>query len=144
MLRSPIKEFLFLDKSHIPTSGDIADALSDAYVLWVEINREISAKYGDVIPGWKFYDKKSGWTMKNMLKNRNLFFFKPHRSHFTLTFIFGDRAVEEIERSAISEKIKAELRTAKRYMEGRGLTIKVMDNIILQDIYKLIDIKLKH
>ena len=139
-----MEEFLFLDKSHTPTSEDLADALSDTYPIWVEMNREIAAKYGDVIPSWKFYDKKSGWTMKNMLKNRNLFFFKPYRSHFTLTFVFGDRAVEEIERSTISEKIKAELRTAKRYMEGRGLTIKVMDNMPLPDIYKLIDIKLKH
>ena len=135
---------MFLDKSHTPTSEDLADALSDTYPIWVEMNREIAAKYGDVIPSWKFYDKKSGWTMKNMLKNRNLFFFKPYRSHFTLTFVFGDRAVEEIERSTISEKIKAELRTAKRYMEGRGLTVKVMDNMPLPDIYKLIDIKLKH
>ena len=139
-----MEEFLFLDKSYIPTSEDLADALSDTYPIWVEMNREIAAKYGDVIPSWKFYDKKSGWTMKNMLKNRNLFFFKPYRSHFTLTFVFGDRAVEEIERSTISEKIKAELRTAKRYMEGRGLTVKVIDNMPLPDIYKLIDIKLKH
>ena len=139
-----MEEFLFLDKSHTPTSEDLADALSDTYPICFEINREISANYGEVIPDWKFYDKKSGWTMKNMLKNRNLFFFKPYRSHFTLTFVFGDRAVEEIDRSTISEKIKAELRTARRYMEGRGLTIKVMDNIILQDIYKLIDIKVKH
>ena len=139
-----MEEFLFLDKSHTPTSEDLADALSDTYPIWVEMNREIAAKYGDVIPSWKFYDKKSGWTMKNMLKNRNLFFFKPYRSHFTLTFVFGDRAVEEIDRSTISEKIKAEIRSAKRYMEGRGLTIKVMDNMPLPDIYKLIGIKLKH
>lgn len=138
-----MKEFLFLDKSRPPTNDQLADALAETYAFWVEINRELSDKYG-VVPDWKFYDRKSGWTMKNMMKKRNLFFAKPYRSYFTLTFIFGDRAVEEIELSAVSEKLKSDLHSAKKYMEGRGLSIKVTDSSALQDIYRLIDIKIKY
>jgi hypothetical protein len=70
-------EYLFLDKTVKPTNENLKEALAASYKYWAEIQEEILSKYGKVIPEWKFYDKRTGWTMKNMLKKRNLFFFKP-------------------------------------------------------------------
>jgi hypothetical protein len=135
-------EYLFLDKTSKPTDENLKDVLSNTFKYWKEIKDDISNKYGQIIPEWKFYDKKTGWTMKNMLKKRNLFFFKPYKGYFKLTFVFGDKAVSAIEKSKISDEIIQEIRSEKKYMEGRVLTVTVSTKSDLQNIFKLIEIKI--
>jgi hypothetical protein len=137
-------EYLFLDKAAKPTDENLEDVLSNAYKYWMKIKDEISTKYGEIIPEWKFYDKKTGWTMKNVLEKRNLFFFKPYRGYFNLTFVFGDKAVSVIEKSKISKELIQELRSSKKYMEGRVLTVKVSKKSDLQNIYKLVEAKIQN
>ena len=137
-------EYLFLDKNAKPTEDNLKKALSNSYKYWSEIQKEISAKYGKVIPEWKFYDKKTGWTMKNISKKRNLFFFKAYKDYFNLTFVFDDKAVSEIEKSGISEELIQEILSAKKYMEGKALTVKVSKKSDLKNIYKLTEIKIQN
>ena len=137
-------EYLFLDKTAEPTEEQLKEVLSDSYKYWCEIQSEINSKYGETITEWKFYSKKTGWTSKSLLKKRNLFFFKPYSKYFKLTFIFGDKAVDEIEKSDISEKLIQELRSAKKYAEGRGLSVSVTKKRDLKNIYKLIKIKINN
>lgn len=139
-----MEEYLFLDKTSEPTDEQLKDVLSDSYKYWTEIQEEISSKYGETISEWKFYTKKTGWTRKTLLKKRNLFFFKPYNNHFKLTFIFGDKAVGAIEKSDVSEELIKELLSAKKYAEGRGLTVEVSKKSNLKNIYKLIDIKINN
>ena len=44
--------------------------------------------------------------------------------------------------SPIAEEIKIEIQSAKKYAEGRGIRIEVLNEAILNDIKKLIDIKM--
>jgi hypothetical protein len=67
----------------------------------------------------------------------------PSTSHFTIVFIFGDKAVAVIEKSTIHEKLKNDIINAKKYGEGRGLSIEVKNSKFIPDIKQLIDIKLK-
>lgn len=139
-----MSEYLFLDKETEPAEKQLQDALSSSFKYWEEIQNKISSKYGEIIPEWKFYTKKTGWIRKSMLKNRNLFFFKPYDKCFILTFVFGDRAVKEIEISGIDHELIQELLSARKYAEGRGLSVKVTKRKDLVDIYKLIDIKINN
>jgi hypothetical protein len=59
-----------------------------------------------------------------------------------LTFVFGDKAVSAIEKSKISDEIIQEIRSEKKYMEGRVLTVTVSTKSDLQNIFKLIEIKI--
>ncbi len=137
-------EYLFLDKTAEPTDENLKEVLSTSHKYWVEIQEEILSKYGEIIPEWKFYTKKTGWTRKTMLKKRNLFFFKPYKGFFNLTFVFGDKAVSVIEKSDISEELIQEIRSAKKYIEGRVLTVKVSKKSDLRNIYKLIEVKIQN
>ena len=137
-------EYLFLDKTAEPTEDQLKDVLSDSYKYWCEIQNEINSKYGETITEWKYYSKKTGWTRKTLLKKRNLFFSKPYNKYFKLTFVFGDKAVDEIEKSDISEKLIQELRSAKKYAEGRGLSVVVTKKSDIKNIYKLIEIKINN
>jgi len=137
-------DYLFLDKSIQPTEMQLKDAIADTYDYWNEIKNRITVLYGDTKSEWKFYSKKSGWTLKTLLKKRNLFFFQPFANYFLLTFVFGDKAVNVIEKSDVSEALKRVLRDEKKYAEGRSLLVKVKRRNDLTDVSKLIDIKVKN
>jgi len=139
-----VPDYLFLDKSKQPTERQLKDAIADTYEYWIEIKNRIAELYGDTKGEWKFYSKKSGWTIKTLLKKRNLFFFQPFANYFSLTFVFGVKAVNVIEESNVSEELKRVLRDAKKYAEGRGLLVDVKTRNDLADVNKLIDIKIKN
>lgn len=138
------QKYVFLDKTSEPTEDQLEEVLGDTYKYWCEIQDGIKSKYGETTPEWKFYMKKTGWTRKTMLKKRNLFFFQPYEKYFSLTFIFGDKAVAEIEKSNISQKLVEELLSAKKYAEGRGILVPVTKNSDIKDIRKLIEIKINY
>jgi hypothetical protein len=137
-------DYLFLDKSTQPTERQLKEAIADTYEYWIEIKNRIAELYGDTKGEWKFYSKKSGWTLKTLLKKRNLFFFQPFANYFSLTFVFGDKAVNVIEESDVSEALKRVLRDSKKYAEGRGMLVDVKARNDLVDVNKLIDVKVKN
>jgi hypothetical protein len=59
-----------------------------------------------------------------------------------MVLIFGDRAVDEIEKIDISDSIKNDIINAKNYMEGRGIGIDVKDGDSIKDIKQLIKTKI--
>jgi hypothetical protein len=137
-------DYLFLDKSTKPTERQLKEAIADTYKYWIEIKKRIAELYGDTKGEWKFYSKKSGWTLKTLLNNRNLFFFQPFANYFSLTFVFGEKAANVIEESDVSEALKIVLRDAKNYAEGRSLLVNVKTRDDLVDVNKLIDVKVKN
>jgi len=88
----------FLDRSLKPDDAEIFKTLGPKVKYWKELKQHIEETYGPVTEEWKFYSKKSGWTLKVLLKKRNLFFFIPLKDHFLMTFIFGDKAVSAVEK----------------------------------------------
>jgi hypothetical protein len=137
-------EIIFNDKNKKPDDSLLAKKIGTNYKYLKELKEQINEKYGVTTEEWKFYGKKYGWQLKTLLKKRNLFFFIPYESSFRIVFVFGDKAVKEIENSDISENLKNEVRKAKKYAEGRGLSIEVKDGKHIEDIKKLIDIKINN
>lgn len=137
-----MSEFVFLDKQSVPTVNDVKSVLKSSYEYWEEIRDFVETNYGDVTPDWKFYTKKSGWTLKTLLKKRNLFFLTPLEGRFYIGFVFGDKAMRVIEESEVCENFKKSLREAKKYAEGRGIRIEVASPDVINDIHLLIDIKI--
>jgi hypothetical protein len=136
-----MSEIVFNDKNKQPNDKMLAEKLGGRFKYWTEIKKHTREKYGDTTDEWKCYGKKYGWQLKTLLKKRNLFFLIPHESYFKIVFIFGDKAVSEIERSSISDQLISDVVNAKKYAEGRGLSIEVKNRKCLPDIKKLIKIK---
>jgi len=135
--------FIF-DKTTPPNPQKIADLMGEVSPFWDEICQFLKKEIGEITYEWKFYSKKWGWTMKALLKKRNLFFFKPYESSFAITFVFGDKAVEAVNRGDLPESIKEELNNARKYMEGRGLRVEVSGEKDVENIKKLIMIKINN
>ena len=134
----------FMDKSIPPDDGRLGRVLGESATFWEAIKKSIVQKYGDVNEEWKFYNAKSGWTLKVLLKKRNLFFFVPLQGCFRVAFIFGDKAVAAVERSNLPEDMKNELKNARKYVEGRSIRIEVKSQKDVEHVKKLIDIKVSN
>lgn len=134
----------FMDKSVQPDDGQLARVLGKSLIFWKAIKQHLAQNHGDFTEEWKFYNTKSGWTLKVLLKKRNLFFFVPLQGYFRLAFVFGDKAVAAVERSDLPEMIKNELKHARKYAEGRGIRLEVISQKDVEHIKKLIDIKISN
>lgn len=133
---------LFIDKSKQPNDAMLSASLGSSYGIWKEILTSVVEEFGPVVGEWKYYGTKIGWTMKLLVKKRNLFFFSPYNGYFILSFVFGDKSVKEVEKSALSERIKSDLRNARKYAEGRGLRLEVKKRSQIHTILKLVAIKM--
>lgn len=136
-----MSEIVLNDKNFKPDDTVISSIIGTNLKYYKEIKDYIKKSYDNITEEWKFYGQKYGWQLKIFYKKRNLLFIIPSESYFRIVFIFGDKAVERIEDSEISEKLKREVKTAKKYAEGRGISIKVEDENYIEDIKRLIDIK---
>ena len=139
-----MSEIVFNDKNNKPDDDLVAEKIGASFKYLKELKKHIKEKYGITNEEWKFYGQKYGWQLKILLKKRNLLFCIPFEKFFKIVFIFGDRAVKEIEKSTIATNLKSELINARKYAEGRGLSIEVQDHSYMADIQKLIEIKIKN
>ena len=133
---------IFMDKSAKPTESALKEALGDQYELWKAVRDRVIQVYPGGIEEWNFPGKKYGWSFRIKDKKRAIIYLLPRLRGFIVAFVFGKRAYEAILESDVSGPIKSELQQAKVYAEGRGIRIPVPDSSPLQDIFRLIDIKL--
>jgi signal transduction histidine kinase len=139
-----VESSIFTDKSVQPDNYSLAQVLGENRNFWEAMKQHIREKHGDVIEQWKFYSTKYGWTLKTLLKKRNLFFFTPLDGYFRIGFVFGDKAVAVIENSDLPGDIINELKNARKYAEGRGIAIEVKNQGDVENVKKLIDIKINN
>jgi hypothetical protein len=133
---------IFENKNEKPDKRTLKKALGPSYTYFETIKSQIEKTYGMMTEEWKYYSVSSGWTLKMLLKKRNLFFCTPCENYFRVSFVFGDKAVDAIAKSDLPSRIINELTTARRYMEGRGLRIEVKKKSDIPMIMKLVDFKL--
>jgi hypothetical protein len=135
---------VFDDKSTMPDDKMLAKALGKSNRLWQEIKKNLKAEYGELIEDWKFYGQKSGWILKTLRKKRNLFFLIPLKGSFQISFVFGEKAVAVVGKSGLPQELITELKNARKYAEGRGLRIDVKNSEDVENIKKLVEIKVNN
>ena len=118
---------IFKDKGTIPDDSMVSTALGRTYGIWKELLDHMFNEYPDVKGEWKNYGRSAGWTYPLKSKGRTMFYFIPNDGYFSVTFVFGDRAAAASEDSEIPEEIKEQIRTAKRYAEGRSISMDVRE-----------------
>jgi len=135
---------VFDDKEKKPTPQRLARVLGESNGLWKEIKKHLRAEYGELTEDWKYYGKNYGWTLKTLRKKRNLFFFVPLDGAFNVSFVFGDRAVAAAEKSDLPKDLIETLKNARKYVEGRGFKIEVKGPADVENIKKLVEIKVNN
>jgi hypothetical protein len=131
-----------MDKAVLPDEVALESAIGKTYPQWQVIKEYVYAKYPKATEEWFHSGKNYGWGFRVKDKKRAIIYLLPRDGYFKAAFMFGQKATDAIMDSDIDEQIKAELMAAKVYIEGRGIRMDVLDEKQLDDIWKLIDIKL--
>ncbi len=129
------------DKAVVPDEKQLAVAIGKSIRLWSEIRGHIFERYGKVVEEWSYSGKNYGWSWRAKQGKRALVYLIPQKGFFLAAFCFGDKAVAMIEASDVPEAIKAELRSAKKYVEGRGVRIAIRKAGDVKIIRTLLEIK---
>lgn len=132
---------VFTDKTHVPTETNLKQALGSTFELWQELAAFTKKTNPDAFDEWKMTSEKFGWGFRVNDKKRVIIYLLPRAGFFKASFVFGQKAMDEIFESTISETIVNELKAAKVYAEGRGIRIDVTDNAVMDDLKKLIEVK---
>ncbi len=136
-----MSENIFKIKDKPPVEAQIKEIINEKYQVLDFIRQYIRENIGNTNEEWKYYGVKNGWVLKTLLKKRNLFFIVIYDGYFRISFVFGDKAVDSVMKSNVSDNNKKSLSDAKKYAEGRGISFDIFDNKHLNDIKKLIEIK---
>jgi hypothetical protein len=135
---------IFVDKKMIPTNENLKESLNGTYDLWKDLTGYVHLKYPSAVDEWKYSGDKYGWSFRIKDTKRVIVYLLPRDKFFKTAFVFGQKATDAVMNSRISENIKSELESAKVYAEGRGIRIDVENEKIINNIKKLIDIKIEH
>lgn len=133
---------IFTDKSHEPTEENLREALAGTYPLWQSLRDFTLFSYARAQQEWKFSGNKFGWGYRIKDSKRVIIYLLPRQGFFLTAFVFGQKATDEILGSNVSSVIKDELLAAKVYAEGRGIRLTIQDAEMLEDIKRLISIKI--
>ncbi|MHB1312040.1 MAG: DUF3788 family protein [Gemmatimonadaceae bacterium] len=128
----------FLDGTHAPARRELDEVLGARAEYWHELTAHVAPPPTEA---WKYYGKKYGWTLKLLVKKRNLCFLTARDGWFVVGFVFGDRAVPAVVASALPRALVQELVDARKYAEGRGIRIEVKSRRALEHALILLDIK---
>lgn len=134
---------IYSDKKVMPDERLLSKDLGETKSYLDKIVACIIQEYGDLKMEWKYYGTSSGWILKMFVKKRNVLFLIPCHGHFLTVFTFGDKAVHLLLESDVSDDIKVDVMASKKNAEGRTIRTKVIHDADLENVIKMIRIKLK-
>lgn len=133
---------IFPDKTITPTDNELVEKLGSTYKLWAQLQDFVLSKYPNGLSEWNYPGKKYGWSFRIKDKKRAIIYLLPRDKYFKVAFVFGQKATDIVMTSDISSEIKTELMQARKYVEGRGISIDIKSELRIPDVKKLVEIKL--
>jgi hypothetical protein len=133
---------IFTDKTLTPTTADLEKGLVETFLIWRDLENFTTETAPFTLAEWNFSGEKFGWSYRIKDKKRVLIYLLPRDGYFKAAFVFGQKAMDQIMASTISEAIKNDLQAAKPYAEGRGIRIDVKDRSGFEDLLQLIEMKI--
>ncbi len=134
---------IFTNKAEIPDDFLLSAALGDLFGVWMDIREFVLGVYPKATEEWNHPGQKYGWNFRIKDKKRAIIYLLPRDKFFLVAFVFGEKATQAALSSDINNEIKTIIESARVYAEGRGFRIEVKSKDIIENIKKLIDIKLK-
>jgi hypothetical protein len=135
------ENILLEDKSVYPTNDYIFSLMGERKFHWQRIMNHMATEYKDSEGSWNFYNDGKRWLFKMARKKKTIFWAGLIDDTFRITFYLGNKAETVIENSELSTAIKDEFRTAKRYGLIRPVSFKIKDELDVDNVLKMIEIK---
>jgi hypothetical protein len=136
-------EILLTDRNIFPSDEIIFSIIGETDEYWKAIMKFMADNYTGSSGEWNFYNDGKRWLFKMVYKKKTVFWAGIIKDGFRITFYLGNKAEAVIDNSDLPEKLKEEFRTAKRYGLIRPLTFLVERQEDLENILKVVEIKVK-
>ncbi len=133
---------VFMNLEVVPVTNDLIEPLEKTFPLWMEIRDFVFTVYPKALEEWHVSAKKYGWGFRIKDKKRAIIYLSPRKTFFKVAMVFGQKATDQILTSDISEFIKTEITNSKVYAEGRVIRLDITDPTFVNDIKKLVEIKI--
>ena len=133
------------DKSIKPNDDIIFSIIGDTELLWKQIFSYLFDNSKNISVNWKYSDCGKYWVCVVLKKKETI--FRLHiikMNSFSLAFPFGDKLEPIILSSKLPDSIKSDFVNAKKYNSTRYISIEVEDSKDIENVKKLIDIKIKN
>jgi hypothetical protein len=138
-----LEKLILSDRNKIPSDEYIFSLIGEKKDLWLRIMNHTSEVCKDCSGGWNYYNDGKQWLFKMVHKKKTIFWAGILTGTFRITFYLGNKAEPVIESSDLPDEIKDQFKNAKRYGLIRPVTFKVMNDSDVDNILKMIGIKLK-
>ncbi|HOW09816.1 MAG TPA: DUF3788 family protein [Bacteroidales bacterium] len=129
------------DKSVYPTDDILFSVTGGNMNTWNKIIRNAEGKYSGITKEWRYYNDGKQWLFKLQHKKKTVFWSSVEGNTFRITFYFGNKSEPVIEESDLPGTIKDQFRSAKTFGNMRPVTFIISDNMDIDPILKLIDLK---
>ncbi len=132
---------LFHEKAIMPNDSMVAAVLNDKKEVWDLLESHIISNYKYIKKEWKFYSKKSGWSLLFKDKRRTLLYIIPFDGYFKAWFVLSEKAVATAKNSALPKEVLKTIRAAASYVEGTLFDVDVKSERDLLPVFALLQIK---
>ncbi len=131
------------DKNVFPSDEYLQSIIGDKMIMWQKLLSYVKDNYKEITEEWRYYNDGKQWLFKMQQKKKTIFWASVLKETFRITFYFGVKAEPAIQGSTVPQKIKDDFRDARRFGTLRPITTIVNENQDLDNIIKLIDVKVK-
>ena len=137
-------ESIFEDKSKAPTEAEFEKALGASASLFMNIEKHLIEKLGEIEREWKFYGKKAGWTVALVHSGRRLLHLIPRSGFFTVIITLGKKAVTASRTIGLPADIISSIEDAREYAEGRSIRLDIVSEKDVLPVKQLLSIKMQY
>jgi len=140
-----MRESILNEKSPKPNDEIIFSIIGDAELLWKQTFSYLSDNHNDISINWKYSECGKEWFCQAVKKKKSLFWIQIQKKNsFSIGFPFGDKLEPIILESTLPGSIKNEFINAKKFNTTRYIAIEVQDSEDLENVKKLIDLKINN
>jgi hypothetical protein len=133
------------DKLLKPNDEIIFSIIGYAELLWKQTFSYLFDNSKDILVNWKYSDCGKYWVCIALKKKSTIFRLRIlKKNSFSMAFPFGDKSEQMILQSTLPESIKNNFINTQKYNATRYISIDVEDSNDLENVKKLIDLKLKN
>ena len=134
---------IFIEKKHQPTDPEIRQAIDPRISLWEALIDFIRNKY-PVQEDFKFlYGKNYGWARRFRIKGQLLTSLYPVEGGFTAQINLSPTAIEKAQNMKLGKNVQMAIERAHPYPEGRWLFIPVESEKDIQDVQRLLALRVE-
>jgi hypothetical protein len=115
----------FDDKDKQPQSADLRSALGRSAGAWQELVSWLEQEYAPLAKDWIYSGQQWGWSLRLKQKKRAILYLTPREKFFHAGLVLGEKAAKVALAMDLPTDAAKEVKTAKRYAEGRAIRLDV-------------------